>query len=280
MLHPLYYLCPGILPHDGKNIKFTELSEKIRTTYNFSSSFCFFVPDFAANMLNKNYKKDTFDLAELDLHSKKSIEHDASLTRTYCFTSDGFNLGLSKFILIPAPGEDSALVPDQSKPHLPFVRELLASASGRDKDGNALLTAKDVSEYSAKRRVDAKATNPDFMLLLNHKLFGSSKCVSPHHLDYLNWLLIRLLLYHGSSSTMLTIFGGRVKDLESILVDERIPEGWESRIRKKMGLTFAAFNFTVFKVEWGVNEKKYQAKVDAEAAAAASASAAEEGATN
>lgn len=120
------------------------------------------------------------------------------------------------------------------------------------------------------------------MLLLNHKIFGSSKCVSPHHLDYLNWLLIRFLLYHNSSSTMLTIFGGRVKDLESILVDERIPEGWESRIRKKMGLTFAAFNLTVFKVEWGINVKKYKAKVDAEAAAAAAAgaSAAEEGATN
>ena len=72
---------------------------------------------------------------------------------------------------------------------------------------------------------------------------------------------------------MLTIFGGRVKDLESILVDERIPEGWESRIRKKMGLTFAAFNLTVFKVEWGINVKKYKAKVDAEAAAAAAAGA-------
>lgn len=79
---------------------------------------------------------------------------------------------------------------------------------------------------------------------------------------------------------MLTIFGGRIDDLESILVEERIPEGWESRVRKKMGLTFASFNFTVFKVERGINEKKYKAKIAAEAAAATSASAAEEGATN
>ena len=32
-------------------------------------------------MLNKSYKKDTFDLEELDLHN--GIEHDGSLTRAY-----------------------------------------------------------------------------------------------------------------------------------------------------------------------------------------------------
>jgi hypothetical protein len=82
-------------------------------------------------------------------------------------------------------------------------------------------------------------------------------------------------LYHNSSSTLLTIFGGRVDDLESILIEERIPEGWESRIRKRMGLTFAAFNFTVFKVERGIDEKKYRAKIAAEAAATSAASAEE-----
>ncbi|KAJ3520121.1 hypothetical protein NMY22_g12887 [Coprinellus aureogranulatus] len=72
----------GILPHDGKNISFGEMGDKIRTTYNFSPSFCFFVPSYAAKMLNKDYKKDTFDLKDLDLHN--GIEHDASL----CSTSD------------------------------------------------------------------------------------------------------------------------------------------------------------------------------------------------
>lgn len=52
-------------------------------TYNFAPSFCFFVPNFAANFLNKNYATDTFDLAELDLHSESGIEHDASLTRKF-----------------------------------------------------------------------------------------------------------------------------------------------------------------------------------------------------
>ena len=56
------------------------MGDKIRVTYNFAPSFCVFVPSFAAGYLNKNYGKDTFDLAQLDLHNK-GIEHDASLTR-------------------------------------------------------------------------------------------------------------------------------------------------------------------------------------------------------
>lgn len=72
----------GIIPRDGKNIKFKELGPKIQSTYNFASTFCFFVPNFAAGFLNRSYKNDTFDLQELDLHSEKGIEHDASLTRT------------------------------------------------------------------------------------------------------------------------------------------------------------------------------------------------------
>ncbi|TFK40381.1 Chloroperoxidase [Crucibulum laeve] len=202
----------GILPRDGRNISFTELGKLIRATYNFSPSFCFFVPNFAANMLKKSYRKDTFDLSELDLHN--GIEHDGSLLR-----------------------EDSALVPDQGEPHIPFIKELLASATGKDKDGNPLLTPADLSRYSAKRRVDARATNPHFTLSTFHKIFGSS-----------------------NSSTLLTIFGGRVKDLEPILIEERLPEGWESRIRGRMGLTMTTFNKTVLRVELGINEKKYIAE--------------------
>ena len=76
----------GILPHDGRNISFKELNRTIRATCNFSPTFCFFVPNFAANMLKKSYSKDTFDLAELDLHN--GIEHDASLTSIYTTFDD------------------------------------------------------------------------------------------------------------------------------------------------------------------------------------------------
>lgn len=79
--------------------------------------------------------------------------------------------------------------------------------------------------------------------------------------------LIVILFYDHSASGFITIFGGRVSDIESVLIDERIPDGWESRIRKRNGLTFAAFNPVVYKVERGIDEKKYQAKLAAEAAA-------------
>jgi hypothetical protein len=77
---------PGILPHDGRNISFKELSRTIQATTNVSSTLAFFVPNYAANMLKKNYSKDTFDLAELNLHN--GIEHDASLTSIYSIFHD------------------------------------------------------------------------------------------------------------------------------------------------------------------------------------------------
>lgn len=55
------------------------MSKACHEVYNFSSTFSLFVPNFAAEYLKKSYKKDTFDLAELDLHN--AIEHDGSLIR-------------------------------------------------------------------------------------------------------------------------------------------------------------------------------------------------------
>lgn len=72
----------GILPRDGKNISFKELNRTIRATYNFAPTFCFFVPNFSAGFLKKKYSTDTFNLADLNLHSEQGIEHDASLTST------------------------------------------------------------------------------------------------------------------------------------------------------------------------------------------------------
>ncbi|GLB39741.1 putative peroxidase, family 2 [Lyophyllum shimeji] len=199
----------GILPRDGKNITFKELNTTIRATYNFAPSFCFFVPNFAANMLKKKYRKDTFDLADLDLHN--GIEHDGSLLR-----------------------RDVHFEPNQAVIHVPYVKELLESATGKDKDGNPLLTIPDLSRISSKRRAEARAENPEFSLDKFHAMFGSS-----------------------NSSTLLTIFGGRIRDLETILLEERLPDGWESRIREQNGLTMLNFNLTVSKVEKGIDEKKF-----------------------
>lgn len=67
----------GILPHDGKNITFKDLNAKVRQSFNFAPSFCFFTPKFAAGFLNKSYFHDSFDLADLAKHSDDAIEHDA-----------------------------------------------------------------------------------------------------------------------------------------------------------------------------------------------------------
>jgi hypothetical protein len=72
----------GILPRDGKNISFKEMSRTVHATYNFAPTFSLYVPNFIAGILGKSYSKDTLDLAEIDKHN--GIEHDASLTRE-CF---------------------------------------------------------------------------------------------------------------------------------------------------------------------------------------------------
>ena len=75
-------------------------------------------------------------------------------------------------------------------------------------------------------------------------------------------------LYDVSSSTLLTIFGGRVNDLKPFLLEERLPDGWESRVRSRFGLTFLAFNTTVLPLEFSIKEGKAS---DAPAPAAAPA---------
>ncbi|KAF2730781.1 Cloroperoxidase [Polyplosphaeria fusca] len=200
----------GILPHNGKNIRFRDLNTTVRQTFNFAPSFCFFVPKFAADFLHRSYWNDRFDLADLSKHN--AIEHDASLTR-----------------------KDSALVSDQSKPDLELVQELLKGATGTSSDGHVLLTKRDLSLALSRRRADARMSNAAYSESLFHNMFGSA-----------------------NSSTMLTIFGGRVSDLEPMLTEERFASNWEPRILSRYGLTMAAFNKTVLPVEYGVNVKKFK----------------------
>ncbi|KJX94856.1 heme-thiolate peroxidase aromatic peroxygenase like protein [Zymoseptoria brevis] len=201
----------GILPRDGKNITFKELNKTVRQTFNFADSFCFFVPKFAADFLNKSYSRDTFDLAELSLHAPNAIEHDASLTR-----------------------HDAALQPDQSKPDLQLVDELLKEATQKTTTGAPQMTKTDLSRALSKRRAEARSTNKDYTESKFHNLFGSA-----------------------NSATMLTIYGGLVEDLRPMLTEERFTEGWEPRIHDRFGLTMAKFNFTVLPVEHKIDVKPY-----------------------
>ena len=138
----------GLIPRDGKNIKFTELANAIPRVYNLSPTFAFFLTSYAAHVLRRSYSIDRLDLSDIDAHN--CIEHDASLTRVDTF-------------------ED----PDQSKIAHALVDELLGSGTGPD--GN--LTILDVSRLLGKRRVDAKRRNPQFSLAPIHELFASAKYV-------------------------------------------------------------------------------------------------------
>ncbi|KAG6382045.1 Chloroperoxidase [Boletus reticuloceps] len=196
----------GIFPRNGRGIKFTEAPKYLRSTYNFSPSFCYFACHHVARMLNRNYSEDTFDLEELNIHN--GIEHDASLTRL-----------------------DSSLQPNQAVPDPAVIEQLFSFATGKDANGKPLLMGKDLSRILGKRRVESKASNKEYSLQFAHKIFGSA-----------------------NASTMSVVFGGRVDDLRVILLEDRFPEGWESRVRKPYGLTILTLNCAIFAMEFRVRE--------------------------
>jgi len=47
------------------------------------------------------------------------------------------------------------------------------------------------------------------------------------------------------------------------LIEERIPEGWESRVRSRRGLTLTGSIFKVLSIESGIDEEKYMARIAA-----------------
>ena len=49
-----------------------------------------------------------------------------------------------------------------------------------------------------------------------------------------------------------------MNDIYTLLTEERLPDGWESRVRDQMGLTFTTFNRTVFRVELGIEDEVKQ----------------------
>jgi len=131
---------------------------------------------------------------------------------------------------------DTFDAPDQSKPDHALIDRLLACASGKDRaTGKTILTNADVARFSHIRRTECKANNPQYMLDTLHKIFGSN-----------------------NSATMTTIFGGNVEDLEIWLKEERLPEGWQPRIRDRFGHSMMSFNRSVFAVEFKIPNSAYK----------------------
>jgi hypothetical protein len=177
-------------------------------------------------MLGRDYHSGTLDLADLALHN--GIEHDASLCRA-----------------------DTAHDADQSKIHTALIERLLASASGppattesqaaatagagSGAKAEKTLTSKDVAYHLGLRRAESRTHNPDFSLALIHKGFGSAKSVTLTHgcLGVIEYQLTMTCTHIAfcSAATMLAIFGGDVKVLRAMLLEERILPGWEPHHR-------------------------------------------------
>lgn len=93
-------------------------------------------------------------------------------------------------------GDDVHFQPDQSVPNERIIRTLLASATGKDKDGNPLLNAADISRWASKRRAEARVKNPEFSLSKTHRLFGSNKYVSCFKIQSATVAEHMIKLYH------------------------------------------------------------------------------------
>ena len=74
----------GILPRNGRNIKFSELHDAIQKTYNIAVPFSHFLPRGAAQLLTRDLARDSFDLSDVSVHNM--IEHDASFCRKHPFS--------------------------------------------------------------------------------------------------------------------------------------------------------------------------------------------------
>ncbi|KAG1867262.1 hypothetical protein DFJ58DRAFT_723935 [Suillus subalutaceus] len=108
-----------------------------------------------------------------------------------------------------------------------------------------------ISRMLGKRRAIARAVNKEFSLNFIHKIFGSTKYIITSS------AFERTFERSVSAATLVTVFGGRMDHLHSFLHHERLPEGWESRIRQPHGLTLTTFNKTILRVELGVCEQDW-----------------------
>jgi len=235
----------GIIPRDGRDISFRDLSAHVRSTYNFSPTFSLYVPRYIAKILGRSYRNGRFNLSDIDVHN--GIEHDASLVRRDA--AEQFHQGMPDPGLVaalirsatgppPTSFEDQQHTTTPSQDPLPpnkspyfHVAAHVAKATS-DLDLNRTLTSSDLTRRLGERRREAQQSNSQYSQNQTQKIFGSS-----------------------NASTLLTTFGGRLSDIYPFLTEERLPDGWESRIRDQMGLTIFSFNRTVYGVEFGIKEE-------------------------
>ncbi|KAF8576036.1 heme-thiolate peroxidase [Ramaria rubella] len=142
--------CPALnalrclLPRDGKNITFKQLGDEVNKHFNFAPSFCYFVCNYMARILKRNYNTDTLDLNDLSVHN--GIEHDGSITRY-----------------------DTIVQPNQGIPDEGLINDLISAS----KDGKKLTPA-DLSRIITTRLSHSKRTNGQFSISSFQMFFAAA----------------------------------------------------------------------------------------------------------
>ena len=73
---------------------------------------------------------------------------------------------------------------------------------------------------------------------------------------FTNRLLSLSLLFLFSTAMLLTSFRGNTADLKTFLIEERIPDGWESGSRDYLGMTFTKLAMTFINVEARIRDER------------------------
>ncbi|KAJ6006824.1 hypothetical protein N7451_004768 [Penicillium sp. IBT 35674x] len=131
-----------ILPHDGQQLTYKQISRAVQHAYNLSPTLAEQLTS-SARLLDQG--RGYINLH--DLNALNVVQHDASFTRP-----------------------DIAFCPDQSFPHSNMVDMLLDHA----KNGKSL-SIDDIAYYSGLRRAKSKRSNGQYSLTWSflHKFFGS-----------------------------------------------------------------------------------------------------------
>lgn len=115
--------------------------------------------------------------------------------------------------------------PDQGTPSIDLIEDFLSTT----KDSKTVAPA-DLSRAITHRFKHSARNNPQFSLTGLQLFFAAA-----------------------NASTLLRIFGGDAVALRTILLEERIPDGWTTSNKTRFGLTMGSFNPTVFRVLLGID---------------------------
>ncbi|GJJ12887.1 hypothetical protein Clacol_007133 [Clathrus columnatus] len=115
--------------------------------------------------------------------------------------------------------------PDQGVPAPEIIRDFFSTT----KDGKNVTPA-DCARAITNRLTHSGRNNPHFSLRGIHSFFAAS-----------------------NAATLIVIMGGKIEVLEPFLLEERIPEGWTSANKTRLGLTMGRFNLTVLRILLGID---------------------------